>query len=176
LWIYKQENITETPEATIVNQSHRLTNVQIQELLAQCNTTKDEPERNWASMHKNIEKRGVKCHYAPNTVTPRPVVYYFFGHLHREFGKICEHFNEAGILLMYKQYSSYVAFIAVSKINREIIREAENLKTIVFSMSDPKITSIFIGWALFLGVASLSFFLEIAFPAKRILRAVGNKL
>jgi len=169
-WIYQQENITDTPEATVVNQSDRFTSAKINELLTQCNTTNEVPERSWDSIHLAVELLlpGISCHYASNTVMPRPVVFFFFGYLQRELGQIGQRFSEAGILLMYKKYHSYLSFITFSHLYRQGIMEADKYKTVAFPMSDPKIASIFIGWALFLSITFLAFLLEIAFPAQRV--------
>jgi len=152
--IFQKENISALPSSAIVNGSKFFSTYETFAALAHCNTTVpalDEDTNYEYSLEQQFP--GVKCHVASTTVVPHDTFYFFFGSLRQNLLDFAQRFKEAGLLNMYEDNNKHIRRV----INAVRIREMDRLRIASFQISDPKIMSIFVGWAVLLGCSIFVF-------------------
>jgi hypothetical protein len=103
---------------------------------------------------------GIQCHYVKETTYPFIFHTTYSGYSARVFHRMLRSFQESGILGMLFKFDSFVTwFPSRLEVAKNKYRE-EKAAEVSFSLKDPKIISIFIGWGILLSFASITFLAE----------------
>jgi len=131
--------------------------------LARCNTTMafDQDTQDVARvLIRKVYK--VECYVAKNTYYVDSHVFHFHGPFYTQFGQATQWFLESGILRMYHNYGRFV--LKLPAIVLSAVEEARiQVQEIPFLITELKILSIFIVWAVLVGLAGVVLIIESAF-------------
>jgi len=164
--IFSRENITKTFQEAIVKDPRKsLTVDQKIESMAQCNigtilfgsTMVLNYCRN--TIQELYPGTTIKCYSTLGTVVHKEVVYHVLGNYHDRLTRTLARMSEAGLLDMYQRITNFMynALVSTATQREEIII---NSALVPFKLSDWRILSIFIIWAILLGMTLVTLLLE----------------
>jgi len=161
--VFIAENITTDPEIWIKRFSSKI-NTDISsmlEFIMNCSSTfplLSESTTQWKTDLKNTHP-DLSCNVLQDASYSQNEIFLFYGHSRAPFNVAVKYLVESGLWSFYNQYLFQYRFSLVHRRTYELQLYNEN-KSKPFTMSDWKILSVFIGWAVLLVLTFLVFLIE----------------